>query len=141
MSATTINKSIFIAASKETVWSFLTDKEKLGHWFHPAADNLAQGEDFALMGKTDDGADMKICWGKVLTMNAPTELSYTFVIKPLGDASTTVTFTLEDASGGTKLTLVHEGIGDAPSEAVLGLLTALDHGWDAHFGKLRTEAA
>ena len=40
MSTSTINKSIFLAASREVVWDYLTDKDKLGEWFHPAAANL-----------------------------------------------------------------------------------------------------
>lgn len=36
MSITTITKSLFIKASRETVWSFISEADKLGQWFHPA---------------------------------------------------------------------------------------------------------
>jgi len=36
MNTTTITKSIFFNAPRETVWAFLTDKDKLGEWYHPA---------------------------------------------------------------------------------------------------------
>lgn len=136
MSVTTINKSIFLAASRETVWEFLTDKDKLGQWFHPAAESLSEGKPFALL---EDPADKesKICWGDVLVAKKPSALSYTFTIKPLGGAVTTVNWTLEDAAGGTKVTLSHEGIGEAAGDAAMGLLKALDEGWDKHFAKLR----
>ena len=49
---------------------------------------------------------------------------------------TTVTWTLKEAHGGTMLTLQHEGIG-AAGEAALGLLMALDSGWDCHLLELR----
>ena len=44
MTETTITKTIYIAASRETVWAYLTDKDKLGEWFHPAGDDLAVGD-------------------------------------------------------------------------------------------------
>jgi uncharacterized protein YndB with AHSA1/START domain len=132
-----INKSIFFAASRETVWSFLTDKDKLGLWFHPAEANLAEGQDYSLISTADDGTINKQCWGTVLEMDAPAHLKHTFTIKPLGGALTNVTWTLEEINGGTKLSLTHEGISAAAGEAAMGLLLALDAGWDKHLGSLR----
>lgn len=140
MSATTINKSIFLAASKEAVWEYLTDKNKLGEWFHPAAENLQEGKPYALLSDPAD-AESKLCWGDVLSAKKPSFLQYTFTVKPLGGATTTVSWTLEDAAGGTRVTLLHEGVGEAAGEAALGLLMALDDGWDQHFGKLRGASA
>lgn len=140
MSTTTINKSIFLPANRETVWQFLTDKNKLGEWFHPAAENLVEGKPYMLLGDAND-SESKMCWGDVITAKKPSSLVYTFTIKPLGGAMTTVNWTLEEAAGGTKVTLVHEGIGEAGGEAALGLLMALDEGWDKHFSKLRGIAA
>lgn len=136
MSTTTINKSIFLAASRETVWDYLTDKDKLGEWFHPAAENLVEGKPYALLGDPADSSS-KMCWGDVLSAKKPSFLSYSFTIKPMGGAMTTVSWTLEDAAGGTRVTLIHEGIGEAAGDAALGLLMALDEGWDKHFAKLR----
>jgi len=136
MSTTTINKSIFLNAPKETVWEYLTDKDKLGEWFHPADANLVEGKPYALLGDASDSSS-KMCWGEVLSAKKPTSLTYTFTIKPLGGAMTTVNWTLEDAAGGTKVTLSHEGIGEAAGDAALGLLSALDKGWDEHFSGLR----
>ncbi|MFK7992915.1 MAG: SRPBCC domain-containing protein [Granulosicoccus sp.] len=136
MSTTIINKTIFIDAPKETVWDYLTDKNKLGEWFHPATENLEEGKPYTLLGDAND-TSTRMCWGDVLKAIKPLQLSYTFKIKPLGDAVTTVHWTLEDAAGGTRVTLLHEGIGEAAGDAALGLLMALDKGWDEHFGKLR----
>lgn len=140
MSTSTINKSIFLAASREIVWDYLTDKDKLGEWFHPAADNLTEGKPYALLKDRAD-RDSKVCWGDVLSAEKPSSLKYTFTIKPMGGAFTTVTWTLEEAAGGTRVTLVHEGIGRAGGDAAMGLLLALDKGWDEHFAKLRSAAA
>jgi len=140
MSTTTITKTVFFAASRETVWAFLTDKDKLGEWFHPASANLEQGQPYALLSDSND-PESKVCWGDVLTADKPSSLVYTLTVKPLGGALTTVTWLLQEAAGGTRLTLTHEGIGEAAGEAALGLLSALEKGWDEHFVKLRTAAA
>ncbi len=136
MSTTTIHKTIFLAADRETVWQYLTDKDKLGQWFHPAAENLEAGKPYTLLADANDG-DSKMCWGDVLTANKPTTLIYTFTVKPLAGAMTTVNWSLEEAAGGTRVTLVHEGIEEASGDAAMGLLMALDKGWDEHFAKLR----
>lgn len=140
MSATNISKTIFLAASRETVWAYLTEKDKLGEWFHPAEADLLEGQPYALLGDAAD-SNSKMCWGEVLSAKKPSFLSYTFTVKPLGGAMTTVNWTLENAAGGTRVTLHHEGIAEAGGEAVLGLLLALDEGWDQHFSRLRSKTA
>ncbi len=136
MTDTTIVKTAFFAAAPKTVWAFLTDKDKLGQWFYPPEADLAEGQDYALMGAQGDGKAVKQCWGTVQRMEPPWLLVYTFTIAPLGGVMTTVTWRLEDVQGGTKLTLSHEGVG-AAGAAALGLLAALDAGWDRHLGRLR----
>jgi uncharacterized protein YndB with AHSA1/START domain len=133
-----ITKSIFFMASRETVWAFLTEKEKLALWFHPAEADLVKGEDYALISEADDGSVTRQCWGRVLEMEKPSRLVYTFTVKPLGGEMTTVTWILEEAYGGTKLSLRHEGIGKAAGDAAMGLLMALDAGWDKHLASLRS---
>lgn len=133
-----ITKSIFFTVSRETVWAFLTKKEKLALWFHPAEADLVEGEEYALISKADDGSVTRQCWGSVLEMDKPSRLVYTFTIKPLGGEMTTVTWILEETYGGTKLSLRHEGIGKAAGDAAMRLLMALDNGWDKHLASLRS---
>lgn len=133
----TITKTAFFDAPREVVWSFLTDREKLGRWYHPARENLAEGQDYTLTRTGDDGAQVALIWGKVLEMRAPSLLRVTFVIEPMGSGETEVTYILEEALGGTRLTLIHEGVGAAMAGEALGLLGHLDPGWDEHIGKLR----
>lgn len=140
MTDNTMIKTIFIAASPDIVWEYLTDKDKLAIWFHPAEADFEAGKPYALVSKNDDGTSEKICWGDVLKMDRPKTLVYTFTIKPLGGAETTVTWTLEATYGGTRLLLEHSGIDKAAGEAALGLLMALDAGWDKHFAALREAA-
>lgn len=138
MTATTITKSVFLNAPKQVVWEFLTKKDKLARWFHPAEDDLREGEAYTLLDQRNDMT--RICWGTVLEMRPYDSLVYTFTVKPLEGAMTTVRWTLEEAAGGTRLSLEHEGIEQAAGEAAFMMLSALDAGWDEHFGRLRQEA-
>lgn len=140
MTNSTIVKTVMFTASRQTVWGFLTEKDKLATWFHPAEADLAEGAEFALLGTADDGQTERICWGSVLEMKPPSRLKYTFTIKPLGGHMTTVTWQLDEMHGGTRLTLQHEGF-EAAGDDALGLLTAIDAGWDRHFGTLREAVA
>ena len=141
MSIDTITKTVFFAASRDVVWSYLTESEKLAEWFHRAESDLEAGKDYALVAKGDDGSVSPQCWGSVLEMNKPSRIVYTFTIKPLSGKFTTVTWQLEEVQGGTKLTLIHEGVSEAAGEATLGLLQALDAGWDKHIAGLRSAAS
>jgi uncharacterized protein YndB with AHSA1/START domain len=128
----TLNKSIYLKASKADVWAFLTDPDKLAMWFHKPKTALAQGDAYAMYGATSGD---KLMWGDIITATPHDYLEYTFTIAPMGDATSTVKWTLEDVAGGTRLSLVHEGLpagGDA-----FGLTLALDKGWDGHFAQLR----
>jgi uncharacterized protein YndB with AHSA1/START domain len=140
MSDSTIVKTIFLKADAETVWEFLTDKDKLGEWFHPANSELSAGNDYVLKGAADDGSKVRKCWGSVLEAERPEKLVYTFTIEPLGGVMTTVTWLLQEVHGGTRLMLQHEGIEAAAGDMALPLLMALDAGWDAHLGRLRDYA-
>lgn len=139
--ATTIRKTVFFKASRETVWAFLTEKEKLAQWFHPPEKDLAAGEDYALMRSKDDGSKSKLIWGRVLTMEAPEKLVYSFIIDPFNGAETIVTWVLEEAVGGTRLSLTHEGVAEAAGAATMQMLLSLDAGWDEHLESLRRAAA
>ncbi len=133
MSHSTITKSAFFAAPPETVWAYLTEADKLGEWYHPARLDLEADQNYELYN-AENGE--KWIWGSVLEWNPPKKLVYTFIIPPLAAISSTVTWTLVEVNGGTKLSLTHEGIEKLGDEA-LGLLMALDDGWDEHIASLR----
>lgn len=137
---TTILKTIFFNTTPDVVWSFLTDKDKLGTWYHPASADLVEGQDYQLMTTADDGTKSALITGRVLEMKAPHKLVTTFVIGPFNGKETTLTWQLDDVADGTRLSLTHEGIAEAAGEMALGLLQALDKGWDEHFATLRASA-
>lgn len=133
MTDTILRKSIYLNASKEQVWAYLTDPDKLAIWFHKPKTPLAGGDDYAMYGA--DSGD-KLMWGKVLKSDPYDELEYTFTIAPMGDATSTVNWKLEDVAGGTRLSLEHSGLPQG-AEA-FGLTLALDKGWDDHIGRMRS---
>ena len=137
---TTLSKTVFFKASRETVWTYLTDKDKLGAWYHPAKQDLKQGEPYELFRKTD-AAREPVIRGRVLELDRPNRLVTTFVIGPFEGTETTVTWILEEAAEGTRLSLTHEGIAEAAGPAAMQLLMALDKGWDDHLNDLRTAVA
>ena len=139
MTETTITKTVILNAPREIVWDFLTKREKLARWFHPAENDLQEGQDYTLL---DQRADLsRICWGTVLEMRPHESLVYTFTVKPLNGAMTTVRWSLKEVAGGTQLTLTHEGIEKAAGQAAFMMLSALDKGWDDHLGRLRESAS
>lgn len=138
MNTTDIHKTIFLAAPKKIIWAYLTEKDKLGEWFHFAATDLLEGQSYTLLEEATD-SNSKVCWGEVLNAKPSSLLSYTFRAKPMAGIMTTVNWKLETVAEGTRVTLIHEGIHEASEEAVLGLLMALDQGWDQHFSRLRSK--
>jgi len=132
MTNNTIRKSIFLNATPDLVWQWLTDPDKLGQWFHKPRAALTAGAPLELFGA--ESGD-KLVWGTVQTARPPEYLEYTFTIKPMGDAVSLVKWSLEPVEGGTRLSLEHSGLPQG-AEA-FGLVLALDKGWDGHIGQMR----
>lgn len=131
MSDPILRKSIYLKAAPAQVWAYLTEPEKLSIWFHKPETALAEGG-YEMFG-TETGK--KLMWGDVLVAEPFKRLEYTFTIAPMGDAVSTVKWTLEEVAGGTRLSLVHEGL--PAGEEAFGLALALDKGWDDHLGRMR----
>ncbi|MBV1897167.1 MAG: SRPBCC domain-containing protein [Rhodobacteraceae bacterium] len=132
MTQTTIQKSIFLNATPEQVWDYLTEPEMMGIWFHKPKTPLREGEKLEMFGA--ESGD-KLIWGVVNVARKPEYLEYTFTIKPMGDATSLVKWTLEEVPGGTRLSLQHSGLPQG-AEA-FGLTLALDKGWDDHIARMR----
>ena len=138
---TAITKTVFFNASRETLWAYLVDKDKLGEWYHPAVEDLTANSAYKLYKKDSNPQGEAIIWGEVKEMQAPAKLVTTFCIPPFAGKETLVTWVLEEAAGGTRLTVTHEGVSEAMGDGAMGLLQALDKGWDEHFQQLRDACA
>ncbi|MEO9823102.1 MAG: SRPBCC domain-containing protein [Paracoccaceae bacterium] len=133
MSDSSIHKSIYLKATPAEVWAYLTEPEKLAIWFHKPDETLVEGS-YAMYGA--ESGD-KLMWGDVQVAEPFTRLEYTFTITPMGDAISTVKWVLEEVTGGTRLSLTHEGL--PQGQEAFGLLLALDKGWDDHMGRMRAD--
>ena len=141
MSTTTLMKSIYINAKREKVWNYLTDKDKLATWFRRGVESLAEGEDFTLLIEAEEGSSKPLIWCTVKEWKPHSKLVTTFNVEMFNGRETIVTWTLDDAADGTRLTLVHEGVAEGAGDAASDLLSGFDKGWDKHFADLRDQAA
>ncbi|QBF32452.1 SRPBCC domain-containing protein [Thalassococcus sp. S3] len=134
-SDTTIRKSVFLKADKATVWAHLTDAKKLGDWFHPADKDMVEGAPFRLTSQNDGE---RMCWGMVEKMEPTDYMRWAFTVGPLNGIMTTVEWRLEEAPGGTRLTLTHSGL---PEDAEgYSLVFNMDKGWHGFLGNLHNLA-
>jgi uncharacterized protein YndB with AHSA1/START domain len=132
MTGTTLRKSIYIKATPDQVWVYLTEPDKLAIWFHKPETALRQGEPLAMYGaKSGD----KVIWGDVRVARAPEYLEYSFTVKPMGDAVSVVKWRLQAVDGGTRLSLEHSGLPQGAD--AFDLVLALDKGWDDHIARMR----
>ena len=100
---TDIKKSIFVDAKPVTVWSYLTDKCRLGEWYHPAEQHLTDGAPYSLYRTDDAGERVGQIRGTVLEMQPFTKLVITFVIAPMGEHESTITWSLNAVDGRHKI--------------------------------------
>lgn len=131
MTDTVLRKSIYLKASPQQVWAYLTDPDKLAIWFHKPPQTLVEG-DYEMFGV--ESGD-RLMWGTILAAEPYSRLEYTFTIAPMGDATSTVKWRLEEVPGGTNLMLQHEGLPQGAD--AFGLTLALDKGWDDHLARMR----
>lgn len=127
----TIRKSMFLPATPDTVWDHLTKADLLGKWFHPAEQDLTEGQPYILKSAKDGD---RMCWGTVEKTSPVSHMQWSFTVGPLNGHMTTVDWHLAPAPGGTNLTLEHSGLPE--NGAAYGLVLALDKGWHGFLGNL-----
>ena len=120
----TLEKELFIKASPQRVFQALTTKEDLERWFLVNAEvDLRPGGAI----RFEWGPSM-VEVGKILVCEPPHRLSYSWEAFAAG--STTVTFELTRENAGTRLHLIHTGIGDG--EDWDNYSTSINSGWSVH---------
>lgn len=132
MTQKTLQKTIYLRATPETVWAFLTQPEQMKKWFH--APNVALTKD-ARFEMTKPGDDSCFMSGQVLVHEPFDLLEHTFHVPQMGETVSTVRWELTEVDMGTRLSLTHSGL--PQSAEYFGLILALDTGWEEHFGQMR----
>ena len=124
----TLEKELFIKASPQRVFQALTTKEDLECWFLVKAEVDVR-----------PGGAIRFEWGpgmvevgKILVCEPPHRLSYTW--EALEPGPTTITFELASENDGTRLRLIHTGIGEGEDWDTY--YTSVNGGWTAHLGDL-----
>lgn len=123
-----LEKELFIQASPERVFQALTTKDDLERWFLVKAEiDLRPGGAI----RFEWGPDA-VEIGKILVLEPPLRLSYTW--EALEPSPTTITFELTAENDGTRLHLIHTGIGEG--EDWDSYYTSVDSGWSTHVNNL-----
>lgn len=120
-----VERSIVIAASRQQVWDALTEPEQLAQWFLPPAlgaqlQRDANGTVAVMMGPM--AVNVAVFEG----FDAPRQ----FTSRSLPEKLLTTHYTLEDADGGTKVTVRVTGFEALPAEAAQERLEPLGAGWE-----------
>ena len=133
-----IVKTLFLKATPEHVWKFLTQADQLALWFHRGGGDLNEGGDYLILTNSYGKDGLPLINGKVLEMKEPERLVHTFTHEWLKGVETTCTWTLEAVKDGTILTLVHDGWEKA--ENSFGAAEDHEKGWHEHLSRLRMVA-
>tara|TARA_R110002096_G_scaffold263240_4_gene456700 strand:- start:3441 stop:3863 length:423 start_codon:yes stop_codon:yes gene_type:complete len=131
-----ITKTIFLKAPASHVWKFLTESNRLAEWFHRGGADLAANGEYSLLTNSLGKEGTKMCWGKVVEFDPPHRLAHTFTHGHLNGVETLCVWSLQDAPGGTVLTLEHTGW-EKVGDGAFAMAANHDVGWDEHFGRLR----
>jgi uncharacterized protein YndB with AHSA1/START domain len=124
----TLEKELFIKASPQRVFQALTTKEDLERWFLVKAEvDVRPGG--AIRFEWGSG---QVEVGKILVCEPPHRLSYSW--EALEPSPTTITFALTAENDGTRLRLIHTGIGGGEDWDTY--YTSINGGWNAHLGNL-----
>jgi uncharacterized protein YndB with AHSA1/START domain len=123
-----LEKELFIKATPERVFQALTTKDDLERWFLVKAEvDLRPGG--AIRFEWGPGV---FNVGKILVLEPPHRLSYSW--EALEPSPTTITFELTAENDGTRLHLIHTGIGEG--EDWDSYYTSVNGGWNAHLTNL-----
>ena len=126
----TLEKELFINATPERVFQALTEKTDLERWFVQKAEVDLRPGGAIRFEWAPDAVEI----GKILVLEPPHRLSYSW--EALEPSPTTITFELTAENDGTRLRLIHTGIGEG--EDWDNYYTSISSGWSAHLIDLTT---
>ncbi|MDB4945893.1 MAG: hypothetical protein JWP97_5427 [Labilithrix sp.] len=146
MNSDRIEKQVVLRAPRSRVWRALTDSQEYGTWFGAAFDGpfVAGQTTSGRIAKTKVDAEVARLQephvGKPLSLVVEAmdpETLFAFRWQPAvpeassaaSEASTLVTFRLEDVEGGTRLTITESGFAKLPEERRKAAFDSNDAGW------------
>lgn len=129
-SGRTLEKELFINATPQRVFQALTEKAELERWFLVKAEvDLSPGGAISFYWGTG-----VFNFGKILVLEPPHCLSYTWEAEALEPSPTTITYELRAENDGTRLHLIHAGIGEG--EEWDRYYNLRGNGWNIHLEHL-----
>lgn len=128
-----IRKEIVIDAPPAKVWGHITDPDKIAGWLMPTDFAAEVGRGFSMHCGTQGPIT-----GEVTEVIPLKKLVYTWT-SALIKAETTVTITLTEENGKTRLVLEHSGWQTPPTDPEV--VDEHDKGWAKHLRSLQDEVA
>jgi len=123
-----LEKELFIKAPPERVFQALTEPAELERWFVQKAEVDLRPGGAIRFEWAPDAVEI----GKILLFDPPHRLSYTW--EALSPRPTTITFALTAENEGTRLHLIHTGIGEGEDWDTY--YTSINSGWNIHLNNL-----
>ena len=144
-----IERKVVLKAPRALVWRALTDAGEFGRWFGVEL----RGQSFApgarVQGKVMHPGYEHLIWDVVIERMEPERL-FAWRWHPAAveagvdyskEPTTLVEFRLEDAPGGTLLTVVESGFDKIPPERRLGAFRMNSEGWESQMGNIERHVA
>jgi len=107
----TIERTIYIDAPVERVWTIVTEPEHLGQWFGDAGASRT-GDTITMAWKEHGEAELRI-----VREEPPNVFAYRWDANDPGIGDTLVEFTFEPEGSGTRLKVIESGWGDLRTAA------------------------
>ena len=148
MSSDRIEKTIVLKAARARVWRALTDHEEFGAWFRVALESPFR-EGATVRGRITypgfEHATMEIVVERMEPERLFSYRWHPFAVDKMTDysneRSTLVEFRLEDAPGGTRLTVVESGFDELPPGRREEAFRMNEGGWAEQLGNIERHVA
>ncbi len=110
MASMSVERSIWIAASRERVWDAITNPEQVGAWFSPGTHWRSTGVKVGgTLSVYDPETNSDLFTQVIEVVDAPSQL-----VTRAADAPFTTTWLLAEEKSGTRLTLIYAGYEHLP---------------------------